>query len=79
MRLIKAAAGLGDGVDLEDCTGRADIEENCDVCSEGCDPRNGGAAKAGWFFGARETVRARDGSRRGGGAKWAVIVILRYV
>lgn len=79
MRLIEAATGLGDGVGLEDCTSRADIEENCGVSCEGCDPRTGGIAKAEWFFGARETVRACDGSRGGGGARWAVIVILRYV
>lgn len=79
MRLIEAAAGLGDGVGLEDCTSRADIEENCGVCCEGCGPRNGGVAKAGWFFAARETGRARDGSGSGGRARWAVIIILRYV
>lgn len=79
MRPIDAAAGLGDGVGLEDCTSRADIEENCGISCEGCDSRNGGVAKAEGFFGARETVRARDGSHGGGGARWAVIVILRYV
>lgn len=79
MRLIEAAAGLGDGVGLEDCTSRADIEVNCGVCCEGCDPRNGGVAKAGWPFGARGTVRARDGSRSSGVARWTIIVILRYI
>lgn len=78
-RLIEAAAGLGDGVGLKNCTSRADIEVNCGVCREGCDPRNGGVAKAGWLFGARGTVRARDGSCSGGVAIWTIIVILCYI
>lgn len=71
MRLIEGAAGLGDCVGFEDCTSRADIEVNCGVCGEGCDPRNGGIVKAGRFFGARGTVRARNGTRSGsiGGAR----------
>lgn len=79
VRLIEAATGLGDGVGLEDCTSRAEIEEDCGVCCEGCDPCNCGVAKAGWFFGARETRRARNSPGTGGGARWAVIVILCYV
>lgn len=79
MRLIEAAAGLGDRVGLEDCTSRANIEVNCGICREGSDPRNGGVDKAGWFFGARGTVRPRGRTRSGDRAGWTIIVILRYV
>ena len=75
-RLIEAAAGLGDGVGLEDCTSRADIEENCGVCCEGCVSRNGGVAKAGWFF---RLKRNRTLLVTVPVARWAVIIILRYV